>query len=520
MAIGAWSSGGSLNTARARLGGAGTQTAGLSFGGTTGAVSAVSEEYNGTAWSAGNSLGAAKQSVGGAGTQSAGLCIAGFTTGVIAACEEYDGTNWSAGGDMGTAKQQVGGGGTQTAAFGAGGNTGSTIDVTEEYNGTSWSVGGSLATARRIGGTCGTLTAGLFAAGFDGSVGLSSSEEYNGTAWSAGGSIATAAYSQGAFGAQDAALLFGNESYGTISEAYNGTAWYVTDPLNTGKSYMSPAGTITAGLNAGGNTTAGALSAVTEEWNYTEIGFGFDANTKSLLHFNGTDTSTTFTDEVGKTWSANGNAQLDTADKRFGTASLLLDGTGDTIQTANNADFNLESGDWTFDFWFKCNTIASYDTFFSTYNSTGTPANEPWYKFDIGVVSGTTAKPRFYSYPGGVAQPNDAGYEMTSAITIADSKWHHIAVQRNSTTVEVLFDGVEQAMTETAAISTNTLQANDGPFVIGDDTNNTPRYFDGWIDEFRYIKGTRKFTADFVPANQEYDNPSGLIVGRRIMMVN
>ena len=41
-----WSVVNALNTARSRLGGAGTQAAGLSFGGTDGADSDVTEEYS------------------------------------------------------------------------------------------------------------------------------------------------------------------------------------------------------------------------------------------------------------------------------------------------------------------------------------------------------------------------------------------------------------------------------------------------------------------------------------------
>ena len=47
---GAWRTAGSLNTARDGLGGAGTQTAGLAFGGYTGSVSADTEKYDGTSW--------------------------------------------------------------------------------------------------------------------------------------------------------------------------------------------------------------------------------------------------------------------------------------------------------------------------------------------------------------------------------------------------------------------------------------------------------------------------------------
>jgi len=45
---GTWSAGGNLATARHSLAGAGTQSAGLSFGGYGVSISAVTEEYDGT----------------------------------------------------------------------------------------------------------------------------------------------------------------------------------------------------------------------------------------------------------------------------------------------------------------------------------------------------------------------------------------------------------------------------------------------------------------------------------------
>ena len=45
-ASGAWSTGGSLNTARYSPGGAGTQTSALAFGGSVPAITTATEEYN------------------------------------------------------------------------------------------------------------------------------------------------------------------------------------------------------------------------------------------------------------------------------------------------------------------------------------------------------------------------------------------------------------------------------------------------------------------------------------------
>jgi hypothetical protein len=47
---GAWATGGSLNTARYALAGAGTQTSALAFGGNDPTRTGATEEYNGATW--------------------------------------------------------------------------------------------------------------------------------------------------------------------------------------------------------------------------------------------------------------------------------------------------------------------------------------------------------------------------------------------------------------------------------------------------------------------------------------
>ena len=66
----AWSSGGPLGTARYALGAAGTQNAGLGFGGASPpspgfATKTATEEYNGSGWATGGSLGTARYYIGG-----------------------------------------------------------------------------------------------------------------------------------------------------------------------------------------------------------------------------------------------------------------------------------------------------------------------------------------------------------------------------------------------------------------------------------------------------------------------
>ena len=88
------------------------------------------------AWATGGNMGTSRHGLGGAGTQTAALGFGGYTpAGATNATEHYDGSAWTAGGNMATAKYNLGGCGTQTAGLGFGGKTPSITNATEEYAG-------------------------------------------------------------------------------------------------------------------------------------------------------------------------------------------------------------------------------------------------------------------------------------------------------------------------------------------------------------------------------------------------
>ena len=147
IAVGAWSAGSILTTARPATAGAGTQTAALVIGGylPPPGSTAATEEYNGVGWTTGGNLNVVAINHGAAGTQTAGLEFAGGPPNK-ATTEEYDGSSWTESGDLANARRDTCGTGTQTAALCVAG-TGDT-DATEEYGGASWTSGGNLNTAR------------------------------------------------------------------------------------------------------------------------------------------------------------------------------------------------------------------------------------------------------------------------------------------------------------------------------------------------------------------------------------
>ena len=91
--VGAWSSGGNLNTGRNDLDGSGTQTAGLACGGNP--ATGATEEYNGSSWSESGDLNTARRALTAFGLQTATIAAFGGENPYNNEVEQYDGSSWT-----------------------------------------------------------------------------------------------------------------------------------------------------------------------------------------------------------------------------------------------------------------------------------------------------------------------------------------------------------------------------------------------------------------------------------------
>jgi hypothetical protein len=259
-----WTEGNNLNDALVGIGGLGTQTAAVGFGGGTPNVSAT-EHYDGTSWTnVPGTLTSARRYLQGCGTQTAGLTAGGDGT----SSNHYDGSAWTAGGNLNTGRPNTGAvSGIQTSALMSGGGSGGTPvgGKTEEYNGTSWSEIADMAVGRyaSAGANGGTTSASVAFGGYLGGTGyISSTEEFNRTvniitaaAWASGGNLNTDRTSAHAgCGTQTAGLCFGGENPDTTAdtEEYNGSTWSEQNNLPGVKQKHGSAGIQTAALAIGG----------------------------------------------------------------------------------------------------------------------------------------------------------------------------------------------------------------------------------------------------------------------------
>ena len=203
------------------------------------------------------------------------------------------------------------------------------------------------------------------------------------------------------------------------------------------------------------------------------------ANVVTLLRFEGADASTTFTDDTGRhTFGANGsNAQIDTADKKWGASSLLLDGTTDEVRCVTSTDYDFGSAPWTIEMWIKPDaTSTGLDVVGTNRNSFGP---DPGF---IIFISWTTSKVSLQTY--GPTAGTAIG-TASSTGTIAKDVWTYLAFGRNGNDFNCSINGsVETLYSSASAIANSTF-----PFIIGIDPSTAGREFKGWIDSYRVTKG-------------------------------
>ena len=205
-----------------------------------------------------------------------------------------------------------------------------------------------------------------------------------------------------------------------------------------------------------------------------------------LADFEGTDAATSFDDQSidRTTITFAGNAQLDTDQARYGSSSVLFDGTGDYLQMADETKWDIASNDFTLEVDIRLNSVAGNNkTIFDKRND---GAQFGW---GASVDVEGTGKFAFFGWASGGATPV---ISMESTTTLAVDTWYTLAVTRSGTSWNLYVDGTrEDTGTETAAIGPNT-----SPFRIGQSSNttNSGRPFDGWMDNVRITNGVARYT--------------------------
>lgn len=188
------------------------------------------------------------------------------------------------------------------------------------------------------------------------------------------------------------------------------------------------------------------------------------ANRILLLHGDGTDASTTVTDSssYAHTLTASGNTQLDTAQKKWGAASILMDGSGDMLSLPHNTAFNFGTGDFTIEFWARWNSKGNYQRAY-THGSGGGSI----------IIQTGDGNGLFTVTIGGGTDTTELGAQPSTGV------WYFYQFIRTSGTIKIYRDGVERKSGTNSGSVSQTASIYIGSNSIGGSV------FNGWLDDFR-----------------------------------
>jgi len=192
------------------------------------------------------------------------------------------------------------------------------------------------------------------------------------------------------------------------------------------------------------------------------------ANVSLLLHMNGSNGSTTFTDSGpnARPVTRTGNVQISTAQSKFGGASALFDGSGDILSVLDYADMEM-----TADFTIEC---FAYPTVTTDKIIAGHGVqNVQLFRINSGAVGNISV------------YLNDVVLSNTAA-GITANQWHHLAVSRTGSTTRVFVDGTQIGSSNTTWTGSFKFNLIGGMFRLD---------FQGYIDEFRVTKGVGRYNS-------------------------
>ena len=218
--------------------------------------------------------------------------------------------------------------------------------------------------------------------------------------------------------------------------------------------------------------------------------------TEFLSHFDGSDAATSSTDVslAARTLTFNGNAQLDTAQKYFGTASLLLDGTADSVSAADNPAYDIAALDFTMDAWIRLASDQS-GTIMSKWGSSG---QWGWlWTYDAG-----SSLLDWRTSTNGSNNANQVNETWNPSL----NTWYHVAAERTGGKVHLYVDGT---MLGSGDSNSDTVYANTAKFEVGACENSASVPFHGHIDEPRFVLGVGLYGgSNFTPETAAYTDPA------------
>jgi len=216
----------------------------------------------------------------------------------------------------------------------------------------------------------------------------------------------------------------------------------------------------------------------------------------ALLHMNGTNGGTTFTDVKGHTFTASSATTSTTQSKYNGSSGSFSSASVASAASPNFASFG--SGDFTLEAWVYPTAFANFETLM--FVSAGV-SNSWTTNHQMELVLNSSGQVLF-------GFSNGTSSEQTFTATggsLTLNTWQHVAAVKQGTTVTIYLNGVSvgSATVSMANVSSDckvTFGRTDA--VVTTPTN----YYSGYLADARLTKGVARYTANFTVQYPPFPN--------------
>jgi len=246
--------------------------------------------------------------------------------------------------------------------------------------------------------------------------------------------------------------------------------------------------------------------------------YSSDSNTLALLHFDGSQNGTTFTDSSShnRTITRYNSPVTKTDVKKYGTASGNFNGSDEALSMPDSDSWIFGTNDWTMETWVYITSLPGshgYELFGQAKtNSSDVGGSFHW-------TINTSDKQQFNVYQRNSTN-NDDDFNHASTSSMTTNTWTHLAVVRDGNTIRFYKNGVADGTGAVPSSSSYHLFTG----ALGGDVwiskrayNNSYGYLPGYLDEFR-ISNTCRYPngTTFTPQTQTTSNATGSFEGATI----
>jgi hypothetical protein len=203
-----------------------------------------------------------------------------------------------------------------------------------------------------------------------------------------------------------------------------------------------------------------------------------------ILHYQGNGASIVDSSIHNRVITVSG-ATLSTTQTKYSAKSLAFNGSDQYVSCAFLSDMEFGSSDFTIEGWvYLASNTGTWHTFISKNAGPGAPS---------GMM-------RLLLQPGRVfASISSTDYDWNTATGMTLSAWHHVAWTKQGQNMYGFVDGTLVGSTSSAV---STIPTYSVAFRIGTQQDGNSLDLNGYVDNFRIIKGLALYTANFTPPTQ------------------